>query len=124
MFNKQTQGEESREFETIIGPSVKVKGDFNGLGNIIIEGALEGNLKTNGSLQIGEKAKVTANIEAKEAKIGGEVRGNIKIKNYLEIVSTAKIYGDIEASNLSIERGAFLNGKCSMLAKPGEEIKK
>jgi len=116
MFNKTVSGTDSKEFETIIGPSVKVKGDFHGVGNITVEGTVEGSLKTNGNLNIGQKAKVTADVEAKAAKIGGEIRGNVKIKEYLEITSTAKVVGDIEAASLSVERGAILNGKCAMTA--------
>ncbi len=123
MFNKQDQGEYSNEFETVIGPSVKVKGDFNGQGNIIVEGIVDGSIKTNGSLEIGKTAKITANVEAKQSKIGGHVTGNIKTKGFLEITATAKIFGDIEASGLSIERGAVFNGKCVMIAGI-EEIKK
>ena len=37
MFNKPSQGGTSNEFETVIGPSVKVKGDFNAQGNVINE---------------------------------------------------------------------------------------
>jgi len=114
MFNKETGKGGLKEVETIIGPSVKVKGNFHGQGNIVVEGILEGNLKTGSSLYVGDKAKVTANIEAKEATIGGEVVGNIKVKGYLEIGATAKITGDIEASALSVARGAVLNGKCAM----------
>jgi len=123
MFNKQSQGGASNEFETVIGPSVKVKGDFNAQGNIIVEGAVEGSLKTAGSLEVGDKAKVTASVEAREAKIGGEIRGNIKIKGFLEITATAKIFGDIETAFISIERGATFNSKCVMPAGV-EDIKK
>lgn len=123
MFNKQDQGEVFNEFETVIGPSVKVKGDFNSQGNIIVEGTVDGSLKTNGNLEVGKTAKITANVEAKEAKIGGQVAGNVKIKGFLEITATAKIFGDVETSGLSIERGAIFNGKCAMTAG-GEEIKK
>jgi cytoskeletal protein CcmA (bactofilin family) len=114
MFNKPSQGGANDEFETVIGPSVKVKGDFNAQGNIVVEGVVEGSVKTAGNLAVGEKARVMANVEAKEAKIGGQVRGNIKIKSFLEITATAKIFGDIEATGLSIERGATFNGKCAM----------
>ncbi|MDD4271248.1 MAG: polymer-forming cytoskeletal protein [Patescibacteria group bacterium] len=123
MFNKQDQGEVFNDFETVIGPSVKVKGDFNGQGNIIVEGMVDGSLKTNGNLEVGKTAKITANVEAKEAKIGGQVAGNVKIKGFLEITATAKISGDIETSGLSIERGAVFNGNC-LMATGLEEIKK
>lgn len=120
MFNAQNEKGGLKDVETIIGPSVKVKGNFHGQGNIVIDGILEGSLKTQSSLRIGEKAKVSAGIEAKDANIQGEVIGNIKTKGYLEIGPTAKITGDIECSSLSIARGAILNGKCLM--SPNEKI--
>ena len=119
MFNKR--GEENfKEAETIIGQSVRVKGDFNGNGDIIVEGIVNGSLKTRGKLRVGDSAKITASVEAKEAKIGGEIRGNVKIKNYLELTANAKILGDIEASILSIEKGALVNGKCTMTHENNE----
>lgn len=105
-----------KDAETIIGPSIQVKGNFYGEGNIIIEGIVEGSVKTNSYLLIGKKAKITASIEANEAKIGGEINGTVKITGYLEITSTAKVYGDIECSELSVERGALINGKCSTVS--------
>jgi len=104
----------SKNAETIIGPSIKVKGNFHGEGNIVIEGTVEGSVKTNSFLLVSGKAKILADIKAKNAKIGGEINGNILIEGYLEILSTAKIFGDIEAGQLSIEKGAILNGKCLM----------
>lgn len=114
MFKQQDSKEGFKEVETIIGPSVKVKGNFHGEGNIIVEGILEGSLKTAGSVLIGEKAKITANINANEARIGGQVNGNIKTKGFLELDPTAKILGDIECSLLFIAKGAIINGKCVM----------
>lgn len=116
MFKQQEKNNGFKEVETIIGPSVKVKGNFHSQGNIVVEGIFEGSIKTNGNIFIGDKAKISANIEAKEARIGGEVIGNIKVKEYLEIVSSAKIFGDVEYSSISVERGAVLNGKCTMSA--------
>jgi cytoskeletal protein CcmA (bactofilin family) len=111
----------NKDAETIIGPSIIVKGNFHGEGNMIIEGSVEGSVKTNSFLLIGKRAKITASVEANEAKIGGEVNGNVKISSYLEIASTAKIFGDIECSELSVERGAIIGGKCTVSS--GEKIK-
>ena len=114
MFNKEHNEPRIKEAETIIGPSVKVKGNFHGQGDIIIEGLVEGSVKTNNFLLVGEKAKITASVEAKNAKIGGEIVGNINVAGYLEIKSSAKIRGDIKASQLSVEKGAIVNGNCQM----------
>jgi cytoskeletal protein CcmA (bactofilin family) len=116
MFNKEHQSANGfKDAETIIGPSIKVKGNFHGQGNIVIEGIVEGSVKTISHLLIGNKAKITAQIEAKEAKVGGEVTGNVKVQGFLEITSTARIFGDIEAGEVSIEKGAVVNGKFTMV---------
>jgi cytoskeletal protein CcmA (bactofilin family) len=102
------------DIETIIGQTVKLDGDFTGEGDVIVEGIVNGNLKTDKFLRVGENAQINAEIEANDAFIAGIVNGNIKIKNKLEITSTAKIKGDIETSLISVESGASINGKCQV----------
>lgn len=111
MFKKEKNIESFNNAETVIGKSIKVKGNFSGQGNVIIDGKLEGSLKTNSNLLVGEQARVLANIEANESRINGEVEGSVKIKKYLSIGKTAKITGDIKCGEISIERGALINGQ-------------
>ncbi len=122
--NDQTEAPKAREAETIIGPSVKVKGNFYGYVDMVIEGLVEGNVKTKNNLRIGNKSRITAQVEAKDAYIGGEVLGNIKVTGNLEIAGSARIKGDIEARTLSIEKGAQFNGHCSMGTGDSREEKK
>lgn len=125
MFTKNSVGKDG--VETIIGPSVKIEGNFVCQGGIIIEGEVKGTVKTGGFLEIGEKASVTADVAAEEAKIGGEVRGTIKINGFLEVTPSARLFGDIEAAFVSIARGALIKGKCVILgseAKPNKTSKK
>lgn len=117
MFNKENKLEKFKDAETIIGASIKVKGNFQGQGNIIIEGALEGSLKTEANLFIGNHAKVVADIESKDAIINGEVKGNLRTHGYLALGRTAKIFGDIQYNELSIEKGAIVNGQLLMLSE-------
>jgi cytoskeletal protein CcmA (bactofilin family) len=124
MFEKDNKLEKFKDAETVIGASIKVKGNFQGQGNIIVEGALEGSLKTDANLFIGDRAKVTANIESKDAIINGEVRGNIKAKSYLAIGGTAKIYGDIQYGEISIAKGAIVNGQLLMISEDNKRAEK
>ena len=113
MFNKNGVSAVRREgVETIIGPSVKIEGNFVCQGGIVIEGEVRGIVSTAGFLEVGDKAVVVADVSAKEGKIAGEVRGNIKVEGYLELSASAKIIGDIEVTSLSIARGASIKGKC------------
>lgn len=114
MFKKDLKPESFKDVETIIGESIKVKGNFNGNGNIIIDGFLEGSLTTKGNVFIGSKAKITGSIEAQEIIINGEISGNLIAKDYLALGETAKITGDIECGKISVDAGAIINGKCQM----------
>lgn len=115
MFNKEENLGKFKNAETIIGASVKVKGNFQGQGNIIVEGILDGSLKTKSNLFIGEKSKVTANIEVNSAVINGTVMGNITAKKYLAIGNNAKITGNIKYQEISIEKGAIINGQINKI---------
>lgn len=112
MFKPETN---TKEAETIIGPSVKVEGNFTGEGNVIVEGILKGTLKTKQNLRVGAGAKIGANIQAQNAIIAGEIKGNIKAVEKIELKSTAKIFGDLDCKTLSIENGALFQGKCCMI---------
>lgn len=117
MFNKENRPEKFKDAETIIGPSIKVKGNFHGQGNIIIEGNLEGSLKTEANLFVGDHARIVANIEAQEAIINGEIKGNVKVKKYLAIGKTAKIFGDLQYGEISVDKGGIINGQLLGLAE-------
>lgn len=117
MFKEPTINDNSNETDTIIGPSVKIEGNFVTEGNMIIEGVVCGSIKTSKSLKVGPTAKIFANISAHNALISGEIQGNLNIAGKLELTDSAKIFGDIKTSILSIASGATINGKCQMADK-------
>ncbi len=100
--------------ETVVGPSVKIQGDFNSEGNIRIEGQVHGTVKTTKNVFVGESASITADILAGDCTIAGIVQGNIKVSGSLTLSKTAQLSGDITCAVLSVEDGATFNGKCSM----------
>lgn len=102
------------EMETIIGPSVKVEGDFVTEGNIVVEGTVCGTIKTTQNLKVGANSKIFADISCENALIAGEIQGNMKINNRLEMAPSAKIFGDIKVKTLAMAPGSILNGKCQM----------
>lgn len=114
MFNTKKE-EQPGEFETVIGPSVKVEGDFVSEGNVIVQGLVNGSLKTSRFVVVTGPAKITADLTAANARIAGEVNGNVKVADRLELTGSARVNGDIDACILSVEAGAKFNGKCSMI---------
>ncbi len=112
MFNKDEK--QTKEAETVIGASVKVKGAFVSKGDIIIDGEFEGSLETTNNILIGESAIITANIIGTNATIQGKLTGDVVLRDKLELGRNAIITGDIECENISILSGAIVNGKISM----------
>lgn len=100
--------------ETIIGPSVKVEGDLIAVGNVVVDGMVNGTLVTDKNVTIGEKAEITADVKAANADIAGSVKGKISLENDLTVRSSAKIAGDISTGTISIESGAQINGQLQM----------
>jgi len=105
---------EFKDVETIIGSTVKVEGDFKGDGDIVVEGMVNGKLKTKRNLNVGESAKITADVEAQNAMVAGEIIGNVKIKESLEMTANSKIIGDIDVKILTVATGAQINGNIKM----------
>ena len=104
----------AQDAETIISASVKVEGDFVSEGNVLIVGSVEGSLRTQKDLCVGERAKIAANVTAANAVIAGEIKGNVSISGSLELESTANILGDVTTSILVVASGAMINGKIAM----------
>lgn len=100
--------------DTIIAMGVKVEGDFVSEGNVIIEGEVLGSLKTAQDLQVGERARISADVVATNARISGEIHGNVAVREKLELTSTSRVSGDVYAKVLTIDAGAQLNGRVMM----------
>lgn len=113
----------NQETDTIIGPSVKVEGDFVTEGNIIVEGTICGTIKTAKNLKVGPGSKIFANVWADNALVAGEIQGNLNVGGKLELTSSAKIFGDIKTNVLSIASGATINGKCQMADNKNKAVR-
>lgn len=101
-------------FDTVIGANCTIEGTLHSGANIRIDGTFTGSLEINGNVLVGETAKITADINAKNISIAGAVRGNINGKK-VQLLRTSRVWGDINASALTMEEGGFIDGKITMV---------
>lgn len=101
-------------FETVLGANSTLKGDLKCQGNLRLDGTFEGTLQIEGNVLIGETAKITADVSAKNVSVAGAVRGNVGGKK-VQLLRTARVWGDISATAISTEEGAFIDGKITMI---------
>ncbi len=111
----------TENLETIIGPGVKLEGNFVAEGEVIIKGQIKGTIETKDNLRIEDGSFVEGDSKAKNIFLAGEVKGNLKAEEKISLSRTARLLGNIECKILSIEEGAIINGECRMTEKITEE---
>ena len=104
-------------FETVLGANSTLKGEFESQANVRLDGVFEGTLQIEGNVLVGETARITADIHAKNISIAGAVRGNVS-GNKIQLLRTGRVWGDISAAAITTEEGAFIDGKIAMIGHP------
>jgi len=95
----------------VLGSDVEIKGNLKFTGELTLEGKLEGEINSDGTLTLGDSAVVNGNINVNSVVVRGKVNGNINAKDKLEIKSKTELFGDVRASKLVIEEGVTFVGK-------------
>ncbi len=98
----------------VIGKGTKIKGDFISEGDFRIDGVLEGTLKTNGRVIIGQAGFIDGKVECSNADVEGKFSGEFNVSNTLTAKSTANITGNVNVGQISTEPGASFNATCNM----------
>ncbi|MGA3266690.1 MAG: polymer-forming cytoskeletal protein [Verrucomicrobiota bacterium] len=95
----------------MLNTDVEIKGNIKFAGELTFDGKLDGEIQTDGTLNLGESAVVNGNINAQSVVVRGKVNGNITAKEKIEIKAKAELFGDIRATKLAIEEGVTFVGK-------------
>ena len=119
MFGRSTNTQKPRKEASVIGkrgvtPSV-IAGDMHVLGNIISEGVLDIDGKIDGNVRchtvsIRENGRVKGDVVAEVVHVHGAVEGLIKAST-VTLYASAKVTGTVMHESLTIEDGAFIDGK-------------
>lgn len=106
-----------------------IVGNVEALGKLNITGAIQGNsqaaeiyaegakitgeLRSGGSVKVGQSTVIIGNIYANSAVIAGAVKGDIDVKGPVILDSSAIVMGDIKSKSVQINNGAVIEGMCS-----------
>ena len=104
---------------TLLGVGTLIEGTLEFHDTIRLDGDVKGKIVSdNGTLIVGEKARVNADISVGVAVISGEVTGKVEAKDRIEIHCPGRVTGDLVASVICIDSGVIFNGNCSMKKLP------
>jgi cytoskeletal protein CcmA (bactofilin family) len=107
----------------------KITGNVTCLGKLNVTGEIEGDSKaaeiyaeaaritgevrSQGSVKIGQSTVVIGNIFATSAVIAGAVKGDIDVPGPVVLDTTAIVMGNIKSQSVQINNGAVIEGNCS-----------
>lgn len=92
----------------------RVTGQLSFQGSARIDGSVDGEIRCQGTLTIGEGAEVKARISGDTVVIRGRVEGNVAAKARVELATPARLYGNLSTPRLLISEGVIFDGDCSM----------
>ncbi len=96
---------------------LNVTGSINGnssAAEIYAESAqINGEVKSKGSVKIGQSSVVIGNIFATSAVIAGAVKGDIDVHGPVVLDTSAIVMGNIKSKSVQINNGAVIEGMCS-----------
>jgi cytoskeletal protein CcmA (bactofilin family) len=114
MEKKDSPGNSRGELKAFLGEGTDFKGVLAFEGTVRIDGKLEGEIITDDTLIVGERAIVNAEINVGCIAISGKITGNITAKERIDIHSSGEVYGNIQTPILTIEEGVIFQGHCEM----------
>jgi len=107
----------SQERATLLGKSLRVKGNISSDEEILIEGVVEGKINIKHNVIIGKNGKVNADIHAKDIIIKGSVTGNVFAEEKVEIFPGGILNGDIISEKVVLAEGSKFKGNIDMSVK-------
>jgi len=102
------------EANAILGKGSEFEGKLAFEGTVRIEGKFYGQICSEGTLVIGQGARVEATIQVGTVVINGDVIGDVQAATLVNLQSTGRLKGNISTSGLAVSEGAVFDGSCRM----------
>ena len=113
----------NNSISSILGPEIKIDGNINSKGDLLIYGEVAGNVISEGTINSAKGSVVQGNINAKNASIHGTVKGDLSIQNKVILGKESHLEGNLEAAIITIEEGAKFDGMCHMIKENQKDNK-
>jgi cytoskeletal protein CcmA (bactofilin family) len=107
-------GPGSAQQVTRIAGGTRITGEVSGTTELLIEGEVDGLVRLDSRVVVGQAGGVKGEIQARAVRIDGRVEGPVRGSERVEVGPTGRLEGDIRAPRVTIAEGAFFKGKVEM----------
>lgn len=104
----------SRDAVSILGPTLRFKGELHAEEDLMIRGHVEGSITHTSKLTVCREGNVKADIQGQVIAVEGTVDGDLAATTSVTVTQTGRLTGDVRAPSVSIVEGANFNGNVVM----------
>jgi cytoskeletal protein CcmA (bactofilin family) len=124
MFGRSSRKKAIRhdEITAFLGAGTQYNGQFDFQGIVRIDGGVNGDITSDGTLVLGEEGSVDGRIRVGTLISNGRITGDVEASIRVTFNKTARMEGNICAPSIVIEEGAVINGMMSMEYEPRTQI--
>jgi len=109
VLSEPSSGRKSPKVASLIAGDITIEGNLRGDGELQVDGVIRGDVSV-ARLTIGESGQIEGSIHAESVDVRGRVTGAITAKQ-VRLLATAHLDGDITHEQLTMEAGAFFQGR-------------
>ena len=102
------------EINAFLGRNTEFEGKLSFSGTVRIDGRFKGEIRSDGTLIVGDSAVLEADIQVPHLVVCGEVRGNLYAAEKVEIHPPGKVFGNVQAPAVVMDEGVVFEGSCRM----------
>jgi cytoskeletal protein CcmA (bactofilin family) len=114
MFRRGSKGPRRSQLTAFIDEGSEIEGRYTFRGIVMLNGKFKGEISSDDTLIIGERAVLEADVRAGRLVVNGEVTGNLRATERIDLKRTARVFGDVEAPVVVLEEGVLFEGHCRM----------
>jgi len=101
----------------LITDNVTIEGGISGDGELQVDGTVRGDIRVS-RVTVGETGHIEGSVQADILEARGKIVGSISAKQ-VRLYATAHVDGDITHEQLSMENGAFFQGRSLRFKREG-----
>ncbi|GHV53402.1 membrane protein [Deltaproteobacteria bacterium] len=102
------------DITAFLGAGTIYNGQLSFVGSVRIDGKFAGEIKSEGTLILGNDAQVEGSIEVSQLILSGNLHGDVLVTGKTILHKTAHLTGNLSTRALIMEDGAFLQGNICM----------
>ena len=101
--------------DTLIGPQVTIRGDFEFSGGLYVEGRIVGRVTavegTQAVLMLAENGSIEGEVRAPVVMLDGRLDGDVHASERVELAAKARVTGNVHYRLVEMHAGAQLTGR-------------